>query len=222
MDIYRVWDFLMFLFSLSSGIYNKKIFRYLKGRVEKHMVKTTKALILSLVLAFGLAGCSSQSTSQTSVSLSVKTDDGEKNYSMKAENNNGGVKVEETVVTKTAAEKAGDEMPEYVVSQAEWVDELLSEKWDTENEKHYVSYDESTIYIQVWGIGVTTIEDIDEEVFRKEIIPSWQESTTGWQEAWQEEYSDIAHVYFQYASDNEEDAFFTLEDGEVTYFVFDE
>lgn len=194
------------------------------------MIKSTKAVILGLVMAIGLAGCSATSSSQTSVSLSVKTEDGEKGYSMKAENNNGEVKIEETVVTETANETAteaatekatDDDTPEYVVSQAEWVEDLLCEKWDTETEKHRVTYEDTTIYIQVWGIGTTTADDIDEEDFRNEIIPSWQESIAGWQEAWQEEGSDIAHICFQYASDNEDDVFFTLEDGEITYFVFD-
>ena len=108
-----------------------------------------------------------------------------------------------------------------MMEEAEWIDGLLTEQWDHENDGHSVSVDPDAIYAHIWSEGASTAEDLDEEEFRESIIPSWIETAEKMRAQFEEDGLGDLHLTIQYLSDVDDAAFFTIEDEELVYFVFD-
>lgn len=184
-------------------------------------------LLCAVVCTAALMGCSSESTSSTSMNVSVETDGGVTEYSYSSENNNGKVTTQSSTSTTLAENEKSEASEEAsgvladIEEEAYWLDDLLTEKWDDNTQVHDVSYDKSGIYCQVWGTGAVSKDNISEDEFRKEVIPSWQDSVVSWKDAWKEDGLNDSYVCFQYLFDDGEKAVFTVEDSELTYFVFD-
>ncbi|WP_026525978.1 MULTISPECIES: hypothetical protein [unclassified Butyrivibrio] len=197
-------------------------------------MKAKIAFICALFCAASLAGCKTEHTSTTTMNYSVETDEGTTSAEYKVENNNGEITTESTEtstpaeaedVTEEAAETdAGEEydIPDAVVQKAEWIDQLLSEQWDSDTTSHNTTYDESWIYVQIAGTGIESAEDADAESFTQEVIPSWLDAVNSWEEDWAEDDSAPIPVCLQYTNDDMTTALFTIEEGQITYSAFDE
>ena len=191
------------------------------------------ALIASASAVLALSGCSVERTSTSEVNFSVNTDGNSKEYSFKAENNNGVITTEKSVTEETVA---GTEAPEESTEAAEetenedflnaiyYVDDTISEAWNDEGCAHKITYDPDEIYIHVWREGITTIDDIDVDPFRDETIPAWLDIVNDCREELNKRgYSDV-ELCLQFITDDPENelVFLTIEGGEVIYFIGDE
>lgn len=191
------------------------------------------ALIASASAVLALSGCSVERTSTSEVNFSVNTDGNSKEYSFKAENNNGVITTEKSVTEETAA---ATEAPEESTEAAEetenedflnaiyYVDDTISEAWNDEGCAHKITYDPDEIYIHVWREGITTIDDIDVDPFRDETIPAWLDIVNDCREELNKRgYSDV-ELCLQFITDDPENelVFLTIEGGEVIYFIGDE
>ena len=191
------------------------------------------ALIASASAVLALSGCSVERTSTSEVNFSVNTDGNSKEYSFKAENNNGVITTEKSVTEETVA---ATEAPEESTEAAEetenedflnaiyYVDDTISEAWNDEGCAHKITYDPDEIYIHVWREGITTIDDIDVDPFRDETIPAWLDIVNDCREELNKRgYSDV-ELCLQFITDAPENelVFLTIEGGEVIYFIGDE
>ena len=191
------------------------------------------ALIASASAVLALSGCSVERTSTSEVNFSVNTDGNSKEYSFKAENNNGVITTEKSVTEETVA---GTEAPEESTEAAEetenedflnaiyYVDDTISEAWNDEGCAHKITYDPDEIYIHVWREGITNIDDIDVDPFRDETIPAWLDIVNDCREELNKRgYSDV-ELCLQFITDDPENelVFLTIEGGEVIYFIGDE
>lgn len=189
-----------------------------------------RAMILAVLMAaLSLSACTSESTSTTTINVETTTDEGTKEYSYKSENHNGEVTTETNVTETPAADNgaeeetdAAEEVDAGTLEEAEWLDSLLTEKFDDEDAGHRVTYNPKEIYVSIWQKGITGPDDVNEEEFRSNVLESWVEATKGWKEQFEEDGNGDVYLSFQYIADDESQALFTIEDGEVTYFVFDE
>ena len=198
-------------------------------------------LLTVLISAVSLTACTHESSSTTSFDISTTTDEGIKNYSYKSENVNGEVTTESSVTETTNDEDEddmeyevadgddteyevadGDEIDSGVVMEAEWLDEGLADAWDNDSCGHDVSYDEDTIYVHIWSGEIESSDELDEESMRNDTIPSWIEATQDWMEEFKNDGMEDLHICLQDVSEPNGEVFFTIEDGEVTYFVLDE
>lgn len=197
-------------------------------------MKAKIAFICALFCAASLAGCKTEHTSTTTMNYSVETDDGTTSAEYKIENNNGEITTESSEtstpantqeVTEEASEADNAEetnVPDEVIKKAEWIDQILSEQWDSETTSHNTTCDENWIYVQIAGTGLESDKDADPESFTQEIIPSWLDAVNSWEEDWSEEGSAHIPVCLQYTTDDMSTAIFTIEDGQITYSLFDE
>ncbi|WP_031551239.1 hypothetical protein [Oribacterium sp. FC2011] len=210
-----------------------------------------KTLLLTMIAAasamLALSGCSVERKSTSEVNFSVNTDGNSKEYSFKAENNNGVITTEKSVTEETAAAteapeesteaaEESTEAPEESTEAAEetenedflnaiyYVDDTISEAWNDEGCAHKITYDPDEIYIHVWREGITTIDDIDVDPFRDETIPAWLDIVNDCREELNKRgYSDV-ELCLQFITDDPENelVFLTIEGGEVIYFIGDE
>ncbi|WP_026495762.1 hypothetical protein [Butyrivibrio sp. WCD3002] len=197
-------------------------------------MKAKILFICTLFCAASLAGCKTEHTSTTTMNYSVETDDGTTSAEYKVENNNGEITTESSKtetpadteeVTEEASAADNEEeydFPDEVVQKAEWIDQVLTDQWDSETTSHHTTYDESWIYVQVAGTGLESAEDADSESFTQEIIPSWLDAVNSWEEDWTDDDSSPIPVCLQYTNDDMSTAIFTIEDGQITYSAFDE
>jgi hypothetical protein len=182
-------------------------------------MKNKLILFVIAITAIGLTACTRESTSTTNFSFSTTTDDGTTDYSYKSENVNGEVTTESSV---TETNYDDDDINSGVLMEAGWLDDGLTDGWDHDKTGHDVSYDEDTIYIHIWSGEIASSDELDEEDMRNNTIPSWIEATQDWMEKFKEDGFEDLHVCLQDVSRQGGEVFFTIEDGEVTYFVLDE
>ncbi len=191
------------------------------------------ALIASVSAVLALSGCSVERTSTSEVNFSVNTDGNSKEYSFKAENNNGVITTEKSVTEETAASTEAPEESTEAAEETEnedflnaiyYVDDTISEAWNDEGCAHKITYDPDEIYIHVWREGITTIDDIDVDPFRDETIPAWLDIVNDCREELNKRgYGDV-ELCLQFITDDPENelVFLTIEGGEVIYFIGDE
>ena len=202
-------------------------------------MKKTGIILAVLLVALSLAACKSESTSTTSFNVTTTTDEGTKEYNYKAEEKNGKVTTESSVTETPADQDTDEDSEEYetaevineestdedidpaVMEEAEWIDDLLAKQWDNNNDGHSVYVDPDAIYVHIWSEGASNAEDLDQEQFRDEILPSWVSSAEQMREQFEEDGLGDLHLTIQYISDQSDAAFFTIEDEEVVFFVFD-
>jgi len=188
--------------------------------------KIVTAIVLALTVAF-TGGCTSTSTSTTEVNFSTTTDEGTKNYNYKEENNNGDITTEETYDETPAsdtedadtAESSGDPVKDAAV----FIDGEVDSLWGNDGRGRRVTFDPDEIFVQVWSKGVTTVDDLDEDAIRNDVIPSWMDAINSWRSELDSRGLEDVEICFQYITDNanEELVFFTIEGGELIYLVFD-
>lgn len=174
--------------------------------------------------AIGLSSCKVETQSTSEVSVSVNTDKGSKEYSFKAENNNGVVTTEKAVTESTTETVKDEDTESPVVEAAAYVDEYVESVWSQEGCGHHTTYDDDEIYVQIWYEGLSTTDDIDEQAFREDVIPEWLDDVAVWREELDGRGLSNVELCLQYVTDkqDEEIVYFTIEGGEVIYFVLDE
>ena len=189
--------------------------------------KIVMAITLALTVAFA-GGCTSTSTSTTEVNLSATTDEGTKDYSFKEENNNGDITTEESYVeTPTAdTESTGtDESSDDPVKDAAvFIDGEVGSLWGNDGRGRRVTLDPDEIYVQVWSDDITSVDDLDEDAIRNDVIPSWMDAVESWRSELDSRGLNDVEICLQYISANtdEELVFFTIEGGELTYLAFED
>ena len=118
-----------------------------------------------------------------------------------------------------------DEDPEVTTDmalEADWLDGLFETKWDSETAHHDVQYDDAYIYVHAWSDDTPTLDDVDADAYRNNVIPSWIDAIPSWAEAWEENGWDTkTNVCFQYLTGDTEYVIFTIENGELAFFCYD-
>ena len=202
---------------------------YAAKATERTSMKRKIFIAAVLAMALGLTACTSESTSSTNVNISTTTDEGTKEFSYSTENNNGEVTTESSVTetpaedTDTAGEEGSVEASDAMMTLIDELDSNLTANWDTEEgDGHDISYDEDWVYVHTWDSNASSIDSIDEAEFRDTIIPSWVDATTAWRQDFDGAGLENVGITFQCVTEQEGDVIFTIENGEVTYFVLDE
>lgn len=193
--------------------------------------KKILAIIGIALCTMSLAACTSESKTTTSFNVTTETDDGTTEYSYISENNNGEVTEDESY-TETPADDSGEvvgdseEAVEYdpaLVEAAEWIDSELTSVISEDEGSHHTTYDENEIYSQIYYNGAETVDDLDEEAMKNDIIPIWVDNVTNvWRSELDSRGLENIELCLQFVSENGEDVFFTIEGGELVYSVYDD